>query len=73
MSEWQPIETAPGDGTEIDVWVPDGAGGYRVPDAYWCGADRKWRQTGQCHHLSWHAEPTHWMPSPHPPATLDTK
>jgi hypothetical protein len=34
--KWQPIETAPKDGTEIDVWCRFGdGGGHRVPDAYW--------------------------------------
>lgn len=33
---WQPIETAPKDGTVIDLWVrfPDGTG-KRVPDGFW--------------------------------------
>ena len=45
MSEWQPIETAPNDGTEIDLWVEDfrvGESGRltsepvgRVPKAWW--------------------------------------
>lgn len=37
MSEWQPIETAPKDGTVIDLWVCYSTGeGFRATDAYWC-------------------------------------
>lgn len=33
---WQPIETAPKDGTEIDLWIVNDAGnGWRQPDAFW--------------------------------------
>lgn len=34
--DWQPIDSAPKDGTIIDLWIVDGSGeGCRVPDAYW--------------------------------------
>jgi hypothetical protein len=33
---WQPIETAPKDGTTVDLWVVDESGdGWRVPDAWY--------------------------------------
>ena len=35
VMNWQPIKTAPTDGTAVDIWVPDEAyeeGGQRFPD-----------------------------------------
>lgn len=55
--EWQPIETAPKDETDVLVWS---ALGYCViaqfRDGYWWG-----RQLDEL------VEPTHWMPLPPPP------
>lgn len=59
---WQPIETAPKDGTEIDVWCVD----HRVANAWWCNADNKWRTYGD-DRITWTHQPTHWMPLPEAP------
>ena len=43
---WHPIETAPKDGTVIDLWMEDSRfGGHRVADAYWnpSGIRRTWK------------------------------
>jgi hypothetical protein len=75
MSEWQPIETVPKDGTRILVYF--GSMGVREvfwSDAHdadfklWCVDDNKhgpyylrgWSETGE-------RAPTHWMPLPEPP------
>ncbi len=55
MTDWQPIDTAPRDGTKIDLWVrsyypgyPDQEAGeyYRVVDCFWHdhgeGYDKGW-------------------------------
>ncbi len=78
MASWQPIETAPKDGRNIDLWVVDSNGaGERAPDCYWLADEwaetPHWRQryaecgpTGSSTRLD--CTPTHWMPRPNPPA-----
>ena len=68
---WQPIETAPKDGTPILAYEPtpgspteeDGryyiTTGYRVRNQYRTGTE--------------HENPTHWMPLPEPPKEEDNK
>lgn len=65
MSEWQPIETAPKDGTSVLVV---GAYGY-VLMARWKEMTRvpsRWESYGLG---AIRFEPTHWMPLPEPPKT----
>lgn len=72
MMEWQPIETAPKDGTRIlvmprrkPVWFQ---GGYVTPAnieiVVWDGADQSWA-TDTPEYMNFHA--TDWMPLPKPP------
>ena len=54
VSDWQPIETAPKDGTRLLLATPTG----KVADGMWSTRYEVW---------SWPyvmAEPTHWMPAP---------
>lgn len=73
--EWQPIETAPRDGTVILLTYADDvlvgawdAGESRYP---WKYLDAEWRRgkglVPFMNGLASHA-PTHWMPLPAPPA-----
>lgn len=55
-SNWLPIETAPKDGTAIDIWTEWG----RKTDVYWDGTHWK----AGCAIFS---NPTHWMPVPDAP------
>lgn len=67
---WQPIETAPRDGTAVDLWVhwPEHGEDRRVCDAHWNAADGEW-QLGQYHVGQFMHRPvvTHWMPLAAPP------
>lgn len=67
VSTWMPIDTAPMDGTEIDVWcasdVPGDNDGFRVANAWWCRVDKKWR-TAMDGRITWMHQPTRWMPIP---------
>jgi hypothetical protein len=59
---WQPIETAPKDGTEVLAWRGGRRGIVRWHEnsSYW---DEWHRPTAHCR-----VEPTHWMPLPRTPA-----
>jgi hypothetical protein len=68
MSEWQPIETAPKDGTDILVADYRVAGGFMNVVAY---TDEDFPNVWETQEfLSYHHEAfTHWMPLPNPPIT----
>ena len=56
--EWQPIETAPRDGTLVDLWHKDG---FRMTEVWW-------EQTDECWSCVMGDESfTHWMQLPEPP------
>jgi len=62
VMEWQPIETAPKDDTQI--LLTDGSEvsqGWWEPDYGWLG----WEVYRAVHRFT----PTHWMPLPDPPAS----
>lgn len=65
--DWQPMNTAPKDGTKFDVWVPSRFGGYRM-----CELSFNWRGQLRQNGLLTSAElprwPTHWMPLPPAPS-----
>jgi hypothetical protein len=66
---WQPIETAPKDGTKVDLWVNFQRSGWgRVADAYWNDEVRDW-QLGGFNAVEYDVRPeiSHWMPSPSGP------
>ena len=56
--EWQPIETAPKDGTLVDLWHKDR---FRIAETWWDPSDECW---SSCHDDD---DFTHWMPLPEAP------
>jgi hypothetical protein len=75
MTAWQPIETAPKDGTTILVFFD---GGDMVlacwSENVWHSDDRKLRPGWEPLHRVYDVEdaifPTHWMPMPASPGSL---
>lgn len=74
--EWQPIESAPRDGTRIDVWCRDvddpSSKGWRECAATWdsqvFGGGAWVAGRGAVHRLEWMGvKATHWMPIPGSP------
>lgn len=70
MGEWQPIDTAPKDESDVLVFglhyvgpAPDPFPSFCV--GMWSDLDNKWLETNTFETLDW--EPTHWMPVPAPP------
>lgn len=73
MTEWQPIDTAPKDGTVI--WLYDPVHNYQQKGSF-CTAsiatDMGWEDgwmlvDEQCGGWGWICEPSHWTPLPEPP------
>lgn len=64
MSDWQPIETAPKDGTMILAYEHDGLPIYR--DTKWQDGGWLWAEIIDGYDAGW--SPSHWMPLPAPPA-----
>jgi len=58
--QWQPIETAPKDGTEILCWVL----GCDEHQVLWWSEHDCWKRWGDTYE---HYSPTHWMPLPMQP------
>jgi hypothetical protein len=58
LVEWQPIETAPRDGTPVDLWHKDG---FRVTEQWWEKSDSTWSGLAYDHF-------THWRPITEPGA-----
>lgn len=64
MSEWQPIETAPKDGTRVLLFSPGGDGEdptRQVAEGAWCRV--WWRMEAG----DYWTTPTHWIALPAPP------
>jgi hypothetical protein len=72
--EWQPIETAPRDGTKVDLWIRNvGWSGYRVTDCFWgcvgsgavlrpfTGQENGWYYQVPGERIMIDKTPTHWM------------
>jgi hypothetical protein len=72
--EWQPIETAPMDGTRVLVRNGSEGGYYTEPFdigvAEWscCFGKKQWGSVACCD-VSYY-KPTHWMPLPKPPLVI---
>ena len=73
---WQPIETAPKDGTMVDLWginhLTHNKRGERIVNASW-GVCTDWMGNeleDWRHGRGEDYQPTHWMPLP-PPPTYD--
>jgi hypothetical protein len=67
---WQPIETAPKDGTLVIAFYADRHGHGRYSLRYWAAGDWGARSEGWSdqHRQLRSSDPTHWMPLPPPPA-----
>jgi hypothetical protein len=77
MADWQPIETAPKDGTRILLWDTDEVVIAKWDDISMGGAEG-WQITvvnmlSGLKHYEAAFNPTHWMPLPEPPRDMLTQ
>lgn len=86
MADWMPIESAPKDGTKVDLWIKcdpsRAASDGRVVDCYWntetdtwCKFDSYWGEDSDVESNGPSLDggwrkATHWMPLPPPPSLL---
>lgn len=64
---WQPIATAPKDGTLVDLWAPESG---RHADAFWSTERGAWMAQGYDYNGDWGVlpePPIAWQPLPKPP------
>lgn len=67
-SQWQPIETAPKDGTEVDLWItPRYGSGFRLVRRMWNG--ERWISRDYGETSIYVKNATHWRLQPSPPQT----
>lgn len=70
MTDWQPIETAPRDGTDILAWCAD-----RAVVTFWGEVMARddgtegWILSYDGADPLWHSLPSHWLPIPPKPPT----
>lgn len=76
MSEWQPIETAPKDGSYVDLYsfgpLEETHCAYlygRVPQSAWNASRRRWEHKSPWGEVCVVASPSYWMPHPDPPVS----
>jgi hypothetical protein len=72
--DWQPIATAPKDGTTVLVW----SRGVHFGECYdgwtWANPHRVYEWSdGDCSDMPFDEQPTHWMPLPESPRDSDTR
>lgn len=71
--DWRPIESAPRDGTSVDLWIepveesPDSF--YLHNEAHRCA--NTYYSNYHWHGAEWPWKPTHWQPLPLPPAPVE--
>lgn len=78
MSNWQPIDTAPRDGTRILIWRPSiGRIDGRAEEGWWETQKYHNRPRPYWESTGWHGigfkrnwPPTHWMPLPEEPGEV---
>jgi hypothetical protein len=69
-SPWQPIATAPRDGTPVDLWIKSPwSDGARITDCTWCTCEKRWG----CADGDFDKQIIilFWMPLPAPPTEGD--
>jgi Protein of unknown function (DUF551) len=70
MTVWQPIDTAPRDGTDVLVWAA-GKYGRRLICIANYDMGQWWTDASECHDANRYfppeCYPTYWMPLPEPP------